>query len=161
MSTDDLDDLDDLDLIDEPESEPSGYQRNNGFDPARSLWSRKQFLIKDLPVGAQQKISQMLAEESREMLEYLSEKEAGYPSFKREEYSEGFIRLLEEEVSALFRQINAVMTGLRARPLFPDPEDIGASARRCLERTERRPYAEMVACFGCEYPDYRPPASDP
>lgn len=132
------------------------YKKINGHDPTIGPWKMTDYLRKDLPTELQQRIWHKLDWDCCAFLEELAEKDMGYPALREMGYSETEISRIEEEATAYFREVNAMMTENGRYPLFPDPEDAGGSAKLYFDLVKQRSYEEIVQLFGCEYPDYKP-----
>ena len=128
----------------------------NNIDPAKYIHKKRDFLVRGLHTGTQQKVGELLDDISGDV-EYLAEKDLGYPKFKEEDFSEEYIKLTEEEFAEGCAKVNAVLREAGRPPFFTDPEDTCRSAKEFLDLEKKRPYEELIAFFGVSsFSDYKP-----
>ena len=128
----------------------------NDLDAAKFIHKKTDFLLKGADSWLQQTVLQKMRDLDPEEMEYLTEKDAGYPKFKEEDFSDEYIRLTEEESATAFKEINELLAKYGRRPFFTDPDDTCRSAKEYLDLMKRRPYQELVELFGAVFGDYEP-----
>lgn len=119
------------------------------------------FLIKGLPLKIRLKIYKKLKEDiGMKTVANLLEKDRGYESLRKLNYTDNDIAEYMAAISAKFTDVNNIMIQNRRRPLFENPEDTYECSKKYTELLRTRGAAELEKIFGATYEEYVPEVYD-
>ena len=118
------------------------------------------YYMKGLPIDVRQRLfDHMDRGISETTMQWLLEREEGYPSLRGCGFSDDQIRQIGEAYVGKFAYSNQVMADNGRPPLFSDPHDSFRSAQEYLETMKLRSDEELLRLFGCSFEDYVPAES--